>query len=104
MSGTYVSASHGSAAGTGQVVYADGSTSSFTLNAPDWHGGCSTSAALYTAYRNYPGGKSALDVCVYEASVPLTAGKTISCVVLPDVSAGVTADVPALHIFAVATG
>jgi hypothetical protein len=107
LSGTYVSASHGSAAGTGQVVYTDGSTSSFTLNAPDWHGGCSqdgTGVALYTAYRNYSGGKSALDVCIYAAVVPLTAGKTISYVVLPDVSSGVTADVPALHVFAVAVG
>ncbi|HTU72656.1 MAG TPA: fibronectin type III domain-containing protein [Trebonia sp.] len=106
LSGTYVSASHGSAAGTGQVVYTDGSTSSFTLNAPDWHGGCSqggAGVALYTAYRNYSGGKSALDVCIYAAVVPLTAGKTISYVVLPDVSSGVTADVPALHVFALAT-
>ncbi|HUN36509.1 MAG TPA: fibronectin type III domain-containing protein [Trebonia sp.] len=107
LSGTYVSASHGSAAGTGEVVYTDGSTSSFTLNAPDWHGGCSpggAGVALYSAYRNYSGGQSALDVCVYAATVPLTAGKTISSVVLPDVSNGVTADVPALHVFAVAAG
>jgi hypothetical protein len=104
LSGTYVSASHGSAAGTGQVVYTDGSTSSFTLSAPDWHGGCGPTAALYTAYRNYSGGESALDVCVYEASVPLTAGKTISSIVLPDVSDGASADVPAMHVFAVAAG
>jgi hypothetical protein len=104
LTGTYVSSSHGSASGSGQVVYTDGSTSSFTLNAPDWHGGCSatgTGVALYTAYRNYSGGQNSLDVCIYEASVPLTAGKTISYVVLPDVSSGVKSDVPALHVFAV---
>lgn len=107
LTGTYVSSSHGSAAGTGEVVYTDGSTSSFTLNAPDWHGGCGptgSGVALYTAYRNYSGGRSDLDVCIYEESVPLTAGKTISYVVLPVVSDGVTADVPAMHIFAVAVG
>jgi alpha-L-fucosidase 2 len=60
--------------------------------------------ALYTAYRNSSSGKSSLDVCVYEASVPLTAGKAISYVVLPDVSSGVAADVPAMHVFAVAVG
>lgn len=107
LTGTYVSSSHGSAAGTGEVVYTDGSTSSFTLSAPDWHGGCSqtgSGVALYTAYRNYSGGKSALDVCIYEASVPLTEGKTISYVVLPDVSTGVKSGIPAMHIFAVAVG
>jgi len=105
LSGTYVSAAHGAAAGTGQVVYGDGSTQSFSLNAPDWHGGCSqtgTGVALYTPYRNGPGGKSTLDVCIYAASVPLTSGKTVSYVVLPDVSSGVKADVPAMHVFAMA--
>jgi hypothetical protein len=105
LSGTYVSSSHGSASGTGEVAYTDGSTSSFTLNAPDWHGGCSPTGAgvaLYSAYRNYSGGKSTLDVCIYEASVPLTAGKSISYVVLPDVSNGAKSDVPAMHIFAAA--
>jgi hypothetical protein len=105
LTGTYVSASHGSAGGTGQVVYTDGTTQSFTLSAPDWHGGCSQTGAgvaLYTPYRNYRGGQNSLDVCIYEASVPLTAGKTISYVVLPDVSNGVKADVPAMHVFAVA--
>jgi hypothetical protein len=107
LTGTYVSSSHGSAAGTGEVVYTDGSTSSFTLNAPDWHGGCSptgSGVALYTPYRNYSGGANSLDVCVYEESVPLTAGKTIADVLLPVVSNGVTADVPAMHIFAVSVG
>jgi beta-glucosidase len=107
LTGTYVSSANGAAAGTGEVVYTDGSTSSFTLNAPDWHGGCSTSGAgvaLYTPYRNSSSGKSSLDVCIYEATVSLTAGKTISYVVLPDVSTGVKSDVPAMHIFAVAVG
>jgi NPCBM-associated, NEW3 domain of alpha-galactosidase/Fibronectin type III domain/Right handed beta helix region len=107
LTGTYVSSSHGSAAGTGEVIYTDGSTSSFTLNAPDWHGGCGptgSGVALYTATRNYSGGANSLSVCVYEESVPLTAGKTIADVLLPVVSNGVTADVPAMHIFAVAIG
>jgi hypothetical protein len=107
LTGTYVSAANGSAAGTGQIVYTDGSTESFTLNAPDWHGGCSatgTGVALYTPYRNSASGKSSLTVCVYDASVPLTTGKTVSYVVLPDVSSGVRSDVPAMHVFAVTIG
>jgi hypothetical protein len=107
ISGTYVSASHGAASGTGQIVYTDGTTQSFTLNAPDWHGSCSqggTGVAVYTPYRNGPSGQNSLDVCIYEAATPLQAGKTVSYVVLPDVSAGVKADVPALHVFAATIG
>ena len=105
LTGTYVSAANGAASGTGEVVYTDGTSSSFSLTAPDWHGGCSaagTGVALYTPYRNGPSGKSTLSVCVYEASAALTAGKTISYVVLPDVSASTPrSDVPSMHLFAV---
>jgi len=86
------------------VVYSDGTTQAFTLSAPDWHGGCSASGAgvaLYMPYRNRAPGQNALTVCVFDASVPLQAGKTVSMIVLPDVSSGVTSGSPSLHIFAV---
>jgi hypothetical protein len=99
-----LTASYGPGGGTGQVVYTDGSTSSYTLSAPDWHGGCTTppSAAtvLQMSYRNRATGQNQLSVCVYDASVPLTAGKTVAMVILPDVSSGVASGTAALHVFA----
>ena len=99
-----LTAGYGPASGTGQVVYSDGTTQAFTLGAPDWHGGCSPSGAgvaLYMPYRNRATGQNTLPVCVFDASVPLQAGKTVSMIVLPDVSSGVTSGSPSLHIFAV---
>jgi hypothetical protein len=46
-------------------------------------------------------GQNSLPVCVYDASVALQAGKTVTRVVLPDVSSGVVSGSPSLHIFAV---
>jgi hypothetical protein len=99
-----LTAGYGPASGTGQVVYSDGATQSFTLSSPDWHGGCSSSGAgvaLYMPYRNRATGQNSLPVCVYSASVPLQAGQTVTRVVLPDVSPGVASGSPSLHIFAV---
>jgi beta-glucosidase len=100
-----LTASYGPASGTGEVVYTDGTTSSFTLSAPDWHGGCTTppssSTALQMAYRNRATGQNQLPVCVYDASAQLTSGKTVSMVILPDVSSGVASGTAALHVFAV---
>jgi hypothetical protein len=99
-----LTAGYGPASGTGQVVYSDGTTQPFTLNSPDWHGGCSQSGAgvaLYMPYRNRASGQNPLPVCVYDASVALQAGKAVSRVVLPDVSSGVASGSPSLHIFAV---
>ena len=60
--------------------------------------------AIYTPYRNGPSGQNSLDVCIYEAATSLQVGKTVSYVVLPDISDGVKSDVPALHVFAAAIG
>ena len=98
-----LAATYGPVTGTGQVTYTDGTTDSFTLTVPDWHGGCSATApnvALYLPYRNRSTGRNALPVCVYDASVPLAAGKTVREVVLPNVSADVVSGSPALHVFA----
>ena len=103
-----VSASYGPATGTGQIVYTDGSSQSFTLTAPDWHGGCGAAPAagtvLKTAYRNRGTGQNALPVCVYDASTPLQQGRTVAMVVLPDVSGGVASGTAALHVFAATIG
>jgi hypothetical protein len=46
-------------------------------------------------------GQNSLPVCVYDASVALQAGKTVTRVVLPDVSSGVASGSQSLHVFAV---
>jgi hypothetical protein len=62
--------------------------------------------AINMAYRNAPG--SAQDrhpVQVYYAGVPLTPGRTVQAVILPNVSASPpSAGSPALHVFAMAIG
>lgn len=102
-----LTAGYGPASGTGQVVYSDGSTQSFTLSAPDWHGGCSPAGpgvALYMPYRNRASGQNSLPVCVFSDSVTLDPARTVARIVLPDVSSGVTSGSPSLHIFAAAIG
>ncbi len=44
--GFLVTATYGSASGTGQVVYTDGTTQPFTIGAPDWFSGGNTSSPL----------------------------------------------------------
>jgi hypothetical protein len=62
--------------------------------------------AINMAYRNAPG--SAQDrhpVQVYYAGVPLTPGRTVQAVILPNVSASPpSAGSPALHVFAMSIG
>lgn len=103
-----LTATYGPATGTGQVVYTDGTTSTFTVTVPDWHAGCTSATApgvaIYTPYRNRPTGKNTLPVCVYTASTPLTAGRTVARVVLPHVSDDVVQGSPALHVFAATIG
>jgi NPCBM-associated, NEW3 domain of alpha-galactosidase/Carbohydrate esterase 2 N-terminal len=94
---------YGPVQGSGTIVYANGTTQSFTLDAPDWYNGGSSGAAISMAYRNAPG--NAQDdhpVYVYEQSVTLDSSSAIAGVVLPDVSQGASG--PALHIFAMTIG
>lgn len=100
-------ATYGPAAGTGVIVYADGSTQPFTLTAPDWYAGppAGSSAAITLAYRNTPGnGRDDHPVYVYEQSVPLDSNKEVAAVVLPDASQGLTGGSAAMHIFALTVG
>jgi hypothetical protein len=45
-------------------------------------------------------GQNSLSVCVYYASAPLQAGKTVTRIVLPNVSTSVVSGQPSLHVFA----
>jgi hypothetical protein len=95
-----LTSAYGPSTGTGQVIYSDGTSDSFTLTVPDWHSGCSSSGtgvALYMPYRNRPNGKDSLPVCVFDASTPL---QSVTRIVLPNVSGSVTSGVPSLRIFA----
>lgn len=97
-------ATYGPASGEGTIIYANGTTQSFMLNAPDWYSGPS-SAAIAMAYRNAPGnGQDDHPVYVYEQSVALDSTSEVAAVVLPDVSQGLAGGSAALHIFALTAG
>jgi hypothetical protein len=105
--GFLATATYGPAGGTGQILYSDGTSQSFTLNVPDWYASPppGSDPAITMPYRNRPGNVQQVhQVNVYFVSVPLQAGKTVSTIVLPNVSHGVTSGSPAMHIFAVAAG
>ena len=104
--GFLVSASYGPSSGTGTVTYTDGTTSSYTLNAPDWSattpptGGA---VAVSSTYQNRQGNTTYSHTAdLFSETVPVTAGKTIASVTLPP-GGPLTAGTPALHIFAIAT-
>ncbi|HEY4020143.1 MAG TPA: hypothetical protein VGM75_15740 [Pseudonocardiaceae bacterium] len=102
--GFLVTATYGPASGTGTIHYSDGSTQSFTLTSSDWFGG-SGDVAISSAYQNRQGNttyQGAADI--YYVSAPLTVGKSVTSVQLPNVSAGAIAGTPTLHIFAMAIG
>jgi hypothetical protein len=101
-----VAAGWGPATGSGEVVYANGSTQKFTVDAPDWWTDCSrtTPGDVLFTHGRYPtdGQPDNFMLCVYYASVPLHAGEQVKQIVLPDVSGSVPpAGDPSLHIFAV---
>ncbi len=100
------SASYGPASGTGTITYTDGSTQSYTLNAPDWWSTTPPSGgavAVNSAYQNRQGNTTyAHTGDIFSQTVALTAGKTVASVTLPPGSALATGTA-ALHIFAIAT-
>ncbi len=101
------SADFGAAAGTGTIVYTDGTTQQYALAYNDWWGSNAApgTEVLATAhYMNTPTGKQTQDVSVYYASVPLAAGKTVRYLILPNISQGVNNGQIAMHIFSIATG
>lgn len=89
---------NGSQTGTVAVTYTDGSTSTSTLDVADWYSNAATDGCTLVAtaahWNRPPGSTKPADhkVSLYAASVPLTGGKTVKYVTLPNN--------PQLHIFA----
>jgi hypothetical protein len=102
--GFLVSGSYGPASGTGTITYTDGSTQSYTLNAPDWFSTSPPSGgavAVSSAYQNRQGNTTyAGSGNIFSETVALTAGKTIASVTLPPGGA-LAAGTPAIHVFAI---
>lgn len=82
--------------GTGTVRYADGSSSPYRLTAPDWRAGPLTTKALALPRLNTPEGPRAEATRLYAVTVPVTRGKRITSLTLPD-DPGPESD---LHVFA----
>ena len=102
--GFLVSGSYGPASGTGTITYTDGSTQSYTLNAPDWFSTSPPSGgavAVSSAYQNRQGNTTyAGSGDIFSETVALTAGKTIASVTLPSGGA-LTTGTSAVHVFAI---
>jgi hypothetical protein len=98
-------ANNGTASGTGTLHYGDGSTQTFTLTLADWYADAPASGnqlIATTADWNAPAGSTLGDhqVSVYSDAVPLTAGKTIQSVTLPEISHGIGDSLNGMHLFA----
>lgn len=83
----------GDVTGTGSVSYANGTTSSYRLAAPDWRTGPLATKAVALPHVNTPGGQLTAQARLYVVTVPLARGRQVASVRLPDS--------PGLHVFAV---
>lgn len=95
---------HGSASGTGTIVYTDGTTQSFTLSFADWWASKAAPGGDIVAtvpYINTATGQRQQSASVYYASVPLQQGKAVQYVTLPDMGQAPTQGKVAMHIFAI---
>ncbi|GAB3841440.1 glycoside hydrolase N-terminal domain-containing protein [Micromonospora andamanensis] len=104
--GFLATGTYGAVSGTAAVVYADGTRQTFTLSTPDWYGGphAGGTAAVVMAYQNRPGNqRQNTAACVYYVGVALQ-NKAVARVELPNISARPAANVPTMHIFAIAIG
>ncbi|MCW2936824.1 MAG: hypothetical protein JWM19_7786 [Actinomycetia bacterium] len=92
---------YGPGEGSGTIVYANGTTQSFSLDVPDWYYlPTGTTPAITMAYRNTPGnGQDDNPVHVYDQTVTLDSTSPVVGVVLPNVSGSA-----AMHIFAMTIG
>jgi len=89
----------GTGKGNGKVVYADGTEQAFSVEVPDWYG-ANSAAAVVVPYRHITTGRDDNPVSLYTFGVDLQQDKELRSLVLPKVSDGLSAGVPALHIFA----
>ncbi|MFJ4716613.1 SGNH/GDSL hydrolase family protein [Streptomyces sp. NPDC088785] len=89
-----VTGTGGDATGAGVVRYADGSTSAYTLTAPDWRTGSLAAKSVALPHRNTPDGQLAEKTRLFVVSVPLRSGRAVASVELPRTRGA------ALHVFA----
>jgi Domain of unknown function (DUF5127)/Domain of unknown function (DUF4965)/Domain of unknown function (DUF1793)/Domain of unknown function (DUF4964) len=98
-------ANNGIASGTGTITYADGATQPFTIEYQNWITATPVNGDILvatTTYFNRTTKGAARTPSVFAATVPLTAGKTVASVTLPDVSVtAVSTSTVSMHIFAV---
>jgi hypothetical protein len=86
----------------GTITYTDGTTQPYFLTVPDWVTGPASLAAVVLPHENKPSGQTATSLKIYPFSIPLTAGKTVASVTLPDVGNNAGNSTQALHIFGMA--
>ncbi|WP_372498296.1 SGNH/GDSL hydrolase family protein [Streptomyces marispadix] len=87
----------GDVTGSGTVHYWDGTTSAYSLSAPDWRGGpLATKAVALPHINTRSGGPLAEKAKLYAVTVPVHEGRSIRSVTLPR-DAGPDSD---LHVFA----
>jgi beta-glucosidase len=107
--GFLTAANNSAESGPGTIYYSDGTSQSFTLSVgnfwyPSGQNGNPVNVQVAGVdYANYPTGSSGHEVYVFEQSVPLEAGKTVTAVTLPSLGS-VAGYNPALHIFAMTIG
>ena len=98
-------ADNGIASGTGAITYADGTTQSFTIEYQNWIMATPVDGdtlVATTAYFNRTTKGAARTPSVFAATVPLTAGKPVASVTLPDASvAAVSTSTVSMHVFAI---
>jgi beta-glucosidase len=85
----------GSQSGDVTVTYTDGTTSTGTISLNDWWANSALPGSTLvntTTWNQGPNGTGPHDVSLYVTSVPITAGKQIAYLTLPDL--------PGLHLFA----
>jgi alpha-L-fucosidase len=90
-------ASYGPASGTVTINYTDGSSSTATLNAPDWYSG--PAGAVDASYRYSPSGTDQHAVHIYAVQLSIDPSRTASSLVLPN-TALPAANTASLHVFA----
>jgi lysophospholipase L1-like esterase len=87
----------GDVSGSGTVRYSDGSTSAYTLSAPDWRGGPLATKAVALPHINTRSGAPLTEKAkLYAVTVPVHEGRSIRSLTLPR-DAGPASD---LHVFA----
>ncbi|RZS80038.1 beta-glucosidase [Motilibacter rhizosphaerae] len=94
-------ANNGTATGTLRITYTDGTTQDATLSYNDWWGAtpaAGTDVLVATPYHLLNGVKQNQKVGIYDAQIPLQAGKTLAYLTLPKFSAPGTPGL-AMHVW-----